>query len=375
MPSLSKNLSKINISLQYDAITIYPIMSTRCKDGQTLSESSNMTLFLKACDKAGFVMENNKKLYNCIDNIEKVPEFDRLIHNDDADHSLYHQDKFDSAETHFHLKCNSLLNHKKLAELLEIAKTYELITESEKIEIFSDFDKKYKIDMQTMVASLIKNKTEQDAIKDIHAYINKCYDLNTLIYLHQELLESQYSFLRANIDGSSSWRGMIAQDGTMGNCSETWAKIEKSLELQMVHILDTICPNLTPDMGAARATELRFDNPFFGRKHHVADVKEDDQDEGQDNSVYSTLQAGYAYVLKEKYARHFEKMLAVRSTEKPLQEDKQNNALCDKQKENMPSLQVNVGFFRRKILPLLDSDVIFNRFTHLNFTFKPKMVI
>src|SRR5690606_9419259 len=126
------------------------------------------------------------------------------------DHNLYHQDEFDSDETHYHIKCKSLLNHKKLSELLEIAKIYEIITEAEMHEILSDFDNKYKINIQNMVNSLTGNKNEQEIIKDIHNYIKKCSDLNRLIYLHQELLKSQYSFLRKCKGSSSSYIGMTA---------------------------------------------------------------------------------------------------------------------------------------------------------------------
>lgn len=306
MPNLSKKLSKVNFSLQYDTITLYPTVKTKCS-------YQNFSIFITACGKMGLMSvpgePDSAEIANCLSDLTESKQYDRFIHRYDADHNLYHQDEFKLEDNHFHLKCKSMLNHEKLEAIVNVAAKYDVMTKEEAAEFLADFDKKYKVEIEAMAASLTVSKNRDVSSKAIHAFIRTCGDLDTLVYLHQALLSPKYEFLRAFKKGEQDtlsthrlWKAQISQDGTLAKSSKAWAKIEKSFELAMIHILDTTC-RVTPELGQERARELRSDNAFFGIKRHC----EVSESKPQDNTVFKLLTSGDAEKLEQEYARHFRK--------------------------------------------------------------------
>lgn len=309
MPSLSKRLSKINISIQYDTVTLYPTEMKQVTCQQ-------MSMFITRCGQIGLLFpgcqieENIVEANESMNPLQKLPEYDRFIHRQDHDHDLYHQDEFKIEDNHYHYKSKHILNHDRLRQICDIAISTDIMTQAEAAGLLADFDDRYQTKIVALADRLTESKDMNVANKAIHQFIAQCDDLDTLTFLHQQLLAPKYAFLRSKslqqnpllAPLPSGWYATASQDGAVREVNPSWAKIEKSFELQMMHIMDNVC-QMDAGVGHERASEFHVDSPFFGIKRH----QKGPYDALARNKLFTLFNQGDAKAIEQEYKTHFAK--------------------------------------------------------------------
>lgn len=262
MRALFIEFKKVNLSLTYDGLTIYPKFD--------LSFKSKSKVVKNACAECKTIIKNKFKTKDgshyseCHEKLKTQSNvvFDRVIRHKDEDHDFYHHDKLDETAPHFHLKFHQMLTRQQLSQLLDVFIKHKLMKELEKDTYLLEYDLRYK-EARLGLLEQLKGHADQDEI-NIIKYIKHCTDNDILSDLHDYLLQPQFDYLRSDLSAPQQWVG-VNQAGNVVRTSKTWAMIEKSISLQMAMTV-TVHTDLSPELGAKVATQLSQTHTFFAIK-------------------------------------------------------------------------------------------------------------
>lgn len=296
MHSLDFEGKLVNLSISYDALTVYtkfeltkPIASCMktCNELDFIHCNENLTEKAEHFKKARFIIRSNNLA------------FDRNVHREDHDHPLYHQENaeigFREDDEHFHIKFSVLLSYDHLELILETFVKYELIDDNEKNELLLLFATRQKKNQDLL--KYLDRESEKDT-KRIIGYISRCDDNDVLLNLHECLLSDEFDYLRELDDLliTRRWQG-TDNNGDIVQTSKGWSMIEKSIALKMANNIRMVNITHTPEVCKERAMQLA-QYSFFAIKRKA------------DNSIersgmYQAFQDNDLNGFDKSYEKHF----------------------------------------------------------------------
>lgn len=240
MRAFVKEFRLIKLSIIHDGITIYRGREKICKD--------------ELRDKI------DKSMRGAVD--KKVIRYDRSLNESSSDHKLFHQDNNDREKYHCHIKLKSTLTRDQIIKLSDLFVEHGLMSSDERDEFIRDYDKRYQ-SVRSELSQLLKREQKQDTLTIINFIKDKCDDIDILADLHQHLLAQEYHYLR--VESEVKWKG-TCENGSIGNTSQSWAMIEKSIALKMAKSIRDSCDQFTTSVTGVRAKQFRDQYGFFAIK-------------------------------------------------------------------------------------------------------------
>lgn len=264
MPAISQSYQYVDLSLTYDAITIYPkIPSKSIKNLQNALQSCYELDLVDASERVATASD----LLNTFEGIKRDSNFQRSIAHNDADHPLYHLDILKKTNTHYHIKFRCGLKHEHVENILEILLQNHLIDDTERTHFLQQLTNRYETELNLLDSKLIGDKKHD--LHTITSFIANCKDNDILSMIHSYLLTEQFTYLRNKNNKSFlfKWQGCDGDDNITG-VTKTWAMIEKAISLQMA--LNVLMPTrYSPNVANERAEQLANDHKFFAIKRKI----------------------------------------------------------------------------------------------------------
>jgi hypothetical protein len=190
--------------------------------------------------------------------------FDRMVQRNQSDHDLYHQDKFNRDDNHWHIKLIKQID-KDVAERLSIAfASAGLFDAREKQFFVLQWSTRNDVAIAAFERQLNYNKSHD--FNSIIKHIQTISDIDTLFALQHHLLKNKFDYLR-ELTGKrkiSFWRGTDS-DAKIVTTSKTWAMIEKAFTLQIANLMRNLLP-VNKDLFHVKSDQLRTNHAFFAMK-------------------------------------------------------------------------------------------------------------
>ncbi|OGT46741.1 MAG: hypothetical protein A3E83_03555 [Gammaproteobacteria bacterium RIFCSPHIGHO2_12_FULL_41_20] len=305
MPALIFSGNKLNLSLTYDALTLYP----KVEEVRVTGYKRSVVLAVTECNRLGIfavnqpihtLTEDGRNINDCARKLAvTVPGFDRTVQREDDDHALYHQDGFQIDNSHFHFKFLRRLTRAELVQIVDILASHQLLSAEERSAFLSAYDTRYQ-QARAALDRLTLAHNQQADYRAIIALIGTQTDNDILANLHDHLNEPRFAYLHKLADGEASniYQGTTNQRDTVAPSSQAWMQIEKAITLQMAHNIQTGCSRFTPHVGHERATQLAQTHRFFNLPRRIKSGK-------ATNSMCTALDHGNASELDRKHRKVF----------------------------------------------------------------------
>jgi hypothetical protein len=271
MPALTFACKLMNLSFAYDAITVYPTFEYYEKPGLR----NCLKVIETQCNKLEFVIETlpeekttaeNDKFIKTLSTLQKAQNiYERYILRNDADHGIYHKDRYKLDDSHFHVKFNTILSRENIASVLDVFIENKMLTAEEKESFLVALDMRYVDSRDSLDVILEDNKDiDTDMILE---YINIQTDIDLLTDLHSYLSLEKFDYLRvqSDADKQKQWQG-TNREGKVVPTSEAWAMIEKLLSVKLAANISKDCSRFTPEVGIERAQQFAKALNFFAIK-------------------------------------------------------------------------------------------------------------
>lgn len=229
--------------------------------------------------------ELSDKVDNSINSIRKITAFDREIYHVDGNHTLSTEQR--------RIKLKSQITPKVLNNILETFIECKLISPDEKTNFLKAYDNYIKGFLDQLVSQL-KFQQYKDLTVIIN-YIKNCKSNDLLVNLHQYLLSDKFNYLR-EYSLISFWQG-TNKDGRITSTSKSWAMIEKSIELQMIHNLKTKS-KFKQKLTDERSKQFDKEHLFFGINRNFSKLR-------THNASFEYFREANFKLLDEKYRTHF----------------------------------------------------------------------
>lgn len=285
---------KANLSLAYDTLTVYPVLPPKYNFKNEVAFPVFMMFFnaMNECRGLSYVMNGD---YTEDSRFRKMGKI-RFVHRNCDDHTLYHQDKFNQDDDHSHIKFKSMLTNTQFIEIMNIFLKYEMISKDEKNQFIAKYEtcfinKRHALDEAISEA---KNQTET-----IIKFISECKKNENLADLHDYLLSPKFDDLRKSPE--KMFHG-TDEKGHVIETSESWAKIEKAISLQMSLNIEKNS-RFTLELAKTQSKQLSASHPFIMVRHITENAKETDPI----SPTFKAFKKGDGKELEERYENHFHK--------------------------------------------------------------------
>jgi hypothetical protein len=303
MPFTFKN-AWLRLDIDYDTIIIYE------KFNSLFDLSGGYSLFAQRMfsgtefeERMSRGLRPNTDDYKTSDTT-KWPYLMLTITSSDHEHRSYPTEQFcldddRHGQKHAHVRFSKGVDINILNKLLCYLKdSYHMFTQAEVDMCNDQWKKRHDADFQHLEGKLSSRKKSDVAI--IIQHISTIEDIDTLMALHQHLLDKKFDYLRefTGVVKFSLWRGTDANNNEI-HTTKSWAMIEKAISLQIVKIAPT---SKRPEKFAFTES-IGIYHPFLTiKRFHIPG-----QSEESDNASFDAFRHKDTKKVEEKHQSHFRK--------------------------------------------------------------------
>ncbi len=247
--AFSVQLERVNFSIAFDCITIYP---TNMPDAETQNRVVLSQIF--GSPKTSIPSDISLK-------IRQSTEFERNILQNDDDHPLHHHDTFERDSNHYHCKMKGFIKPEILSSILQFFQDKNIISTAEKQFVEKNYHEFLQHDVSVLLAELTRDRAcKQTSKEKILGFIQACQYNSKLVILHESLMSDAFSYLREH--GRSRWRTINHNQSGIITTSKTWATIEHWITLALYRNLMILCHRFPETLASQYATQINQEFPF-----------------------------------------------------------------------------------------------------------------